>query len=111
MFKNKCVSGIMDIIGVLSIVGTAIGVSGTAIWTFLKKTNNLEDKIEKNRGYFKESFEKQDKKINLVGQGVQAIMQEHPKLDSSRFKEALEENGVCVDDFIREETEDSKIFG
>jgi len=85
-------------IALISLVVTTVSVGGTAIVGGYKLYNRLGESIENNI----ERIESTDKKLNLIGQGVKALMQENGNLDAKRFEEALENNGFTSDDFRKD---------
>ena len=85
-------------IALISLLVTTVSVGGTAIIGGYKLYTRLGESIENNI----KQIESTDKKLNMIGQGVVALMQETDGLDAERFEEALENNGFTSDDFRKD---------
>ena len=80
----------MNIIALGSLVVTSASIIGGGLYSFYRLKENINDSVKTN-----------SKRISLIGIGVYTIMKEDPKLDSERFYEALENNGMTPEDFIK----------
>ena len=80
----------MNIIAIGSLVVTSASIIGGGLYSFYRIKENISDSVESN-----------DKKIDLIGLGVYILMDEDPRLDAERFYDALENNGMTPEDFIK----------
>ncbi len=70
----------------------AISLVGGAVWTAFKRKNKRDEK-----------FEDIEKKINILGEGMRALIRREDGLDEKRFEEALTQNGFRAEDLRKEE--------
>lgn len=81
----------MHIIALAGVLATVMGLTGTSLWRLFRKLDEREEKMDK-----------MDRKISLMGNGIQVIMQELDALDAERFQEALDRNGFSPEDFRKD---------
>ncbi len=101
----------MSIVSIVALLITVAGTISSGTWAIFHKLDDIENKTKVNRQKLNSRIDGFELKIDLNTNGILAIMEKTPHLDSRRFKQAAESNGFRAEDFINEGREGREIHG